>query len=243
VSSRRLRLVTFDLDDTLWDVRPVLASAESRVAEWLDANCPEVAARLDRGALAARRLHLLGQRPELRHHISELRREAMRLALLECGYAPPQAESLAAQAFEVFHAARHEVEPFAAVDTCLADLARSYMLGVITNGNADVFRLPLGRHFRFAVRAESVGASKPDAAHFQAALRLAGVAAAEALHVGDHPDHDIAGAMQAGLRAVWFNPQANPWPAASAAPEGEFREFSGLPALLRRLGDSDPVTG
>jgi putative hydrolase of the HAD superfamily len=47
-----------------------------------------------------------------------------------------------------------------------------------------------------------VGAAKPDPAIFERALDLAGVGAAEALHVGDTADVDVAGALAAGLRAV-----------------------------------------
>jgi putative hydrolase of the HAD superfamily len=242
VSRRRLRLVTFDLDDTLWDVRPVLTRAEAATQEWLRTHCPPLAERFDSAALAALRMRLLAERPALRHHISELRREAMRTALLECGYAPAAAARLAAEAFEVFHAARHRVEPFASVEACLAKLAGDYVLGVLTNGNADVFRIPLGRYFRFALRAESLGASKPDPAHFRAALREAGVEAGDALHVGDHPEHDIEGALAAGLRAAWFNPGARPWPGAGAPAHAEFGDFAELPALLRAL-DEGPPTG
>jgi putative hydrolase of the HAD superfamily len=67
------------------------------------------------------------------------------------------------------------------------------------------------------------------------------VDAAEALHIGDHPEHDIAGALNAGLRAVWFNPQARPWPQSGPVPEAEFRDFDELPLLLRRLGESEPT--
>ena len=83
--SARLRLVTFDLDDTLWDVRPVLARAEEQSFRWLAERCPAMAERFDRSAMMNFRLRLLEQRPELRHHISELRREAVRLALLDSG--------------------------------------------------------------------------------------------------------------------------------------------------------------
>jgi putative hydrolase of the HAD superfamily len=238
VSARRLRLVTFDLDDTLWDVRPALAAAEAETEAWIHARCPALAERFDRHALVALRLRLLDERPELRHHISEWRREAMRLALRECGYAEAEARALAAEGFAVFHAARHRVEPFAAVEDCLHALSGRYLLGVITNGNADVFRLPVGRHFRFAVRAESVGASKPDPRHFRAALQEAGIDAEEAVHVGDHPEHDIAGAHGAGLRAVWYNPRRQAWPSgAGPAAHAEFAEFGELPALLRGLED------
>jgi putative hydrolase of the HAD superfamily len=234
VAPARLRLITFDLDDTLWEVRPVLERAEAEVAEWLSRHCPEVTARFDSLALARRRQALLRQRPELAHHISALRREGLREALLECGYAAAEAARLADAAFEVFIVARHAVEPFVEVERCLETLEQRYTLGVLTNGNADVFRLPLGRFFRFAIRAESLGTSKPDVRAFEAALAAAGVRADEALHVGDHPEHDVAGARRAGFDAVWFNPLARTWPGTEPA-QAEFGDFAELPALVERL--------
>lgn len=52
------------------------------------------------------------------------------------------------------------------------------------------------------VTSAGVGARKPDPAIFEAALEVAGCTAAEALHVGDSPDEDVAGARAAGIRAL-----------------------------------------
>jgi putative hydrolase of the HAD superfamily len=46
------------------------------------------------------------------------------------------------------------------------------------------------------------GAAKPDPALFLHALSLAGAGAEEALHAGDDPEADVAGAQRAGIRAV-----------------------------------------
>ena len=35
-----IKLITFDLDDTLWDTAPVIASAEVVLRDWLEANAP-----------------------------------------------------------------------------------------------------------------------------------------------------------------------------------------------------------
>jgi putative hydrolase of the HAD superfamily len=52
------------------------------------------------------------------------------------------------------------------------------------------------------VSSAGVGARKPDPAIFEAALEVAGVRASEALHVGDTPDEDVAGARAAGIRVL-----------------------------------------
>jgi putative hydrolase of the HAD superfamily len=53
-----------------------------------------------------------------------------------------------------------------------------------------------------AVSSAELGHAKPDRAIFAHALELAGAPAAAALHAGDSPDADVAGALAAGLRAV-----------------------------------------
>jgi putative hydrolase of the HAD superfamily len=52
------------------------------------------------------------------------------------------------------------------------------------------------------VTSAGTGARKPDPAIFEAALRIAGCSAAEAIHVGDTPAEDGAGARAAGIRAL-----------------------------------------
>jgi len=52
------------------------------------------------------------------------------------------------------------------------------------------------------VTSAEVGVAKPDGRLFAAALEVAGVPPGEALHVGDDPEADAAGALAAGLAAV-----------------------------------------
>jgi putative hydrolase of the HAD superfamily len=70
-----------------------------------------------------------------------------------------------------------------------------------------------------------VGASKPDRAIFERALETAGVAADEALHVGDTAEVDLAGARGAGLRAVHLD--------RSGSDESALKSLTGLPGLVR----------
>jgi putative hydrolase of the HAD superfamily len=44
-------------------------------------------------------------------------------------------------------------------------------------------------------------------------LDEAGVEAASVVHVGDDPDLDVVGAVQAGIQGVWLNRNGKPWPA------------------------------
>ena len=63
-------------------------------------------------------------------------------------------------------------------------------------------RAGLARFLDGVVSSAMVGATKPAAVLFQAALRIAGVAPREALHVGDSLENDVRGAAALGMRAV-----------------------------------------
>jgi putative hydrolase of the HAD superfamily len=53
-----------------------------------------------------------------------------------------------------------------------------------------------------AISSAEAGARKPDPAIFAPALELVGCRPEEALHVGDTPEEDVAGAEAAGIRAL-----------------------------------------
>jgi putative hydrolase of the HAD superfamily len=76
-----------------------------------------------------------------------------------------------------------------------------------------------------AVASAELGAAKPDRAIFARALALAGgVAPGEAVHVGDDPDADVAGARAAGIRPVLVR--------RDGRDGGDLADLTGLPALI-----------
>jgi HAD superfamily hydrolase (TIGR01549 family) len=225
-----ITLVTFDLDDTLWHTAPVIQSAEIVLREWLTTHAPRL------GPFPPERLHQIRQRlvnatPGLAHRISYLREQVLFIALNEAGYPEGEAQTLAHKAFETFLEARHQVSFFPDAAATLETLAQRYTLGALTNGNADVRRLGVADYFSFGLCAEDVGVGKPDPRPFEEALRRGGATAASAVHVGDNPHDDIAGAKQAGFRAVWYNPACLPWEGGTR-PDGEVSALSELPVLL-----------
>lgn len=79
------RLVTFDLDDTLWDVAPVMRGAEATLRDWLASQAPRLGP-LPIEQLWAIRGQLLEAEPLLRFRLSELRRRILLQALRSAGY-------------------------------------------------------------------------------------------------------------------------------------------------------------
>ncbi len=223
-----IRAITFDLDDTLWDNRPVLMAAEQLLYDWLVRNYPRIGERYTLEDMRSQRIELYRQDPELRHNISELRKTSLRQAAESVGYDPALAES----AFAVFLEARHRVEPYDDVTPALRRLKTAgYQLGSVTNGNADVRRLGIAPLFDFYLTAESVGRAKPDPLMFEEACRRAQVGPAQLAHVGDEADTDLAGGHAAGVTVIWMNRRNQPR-GAGINPHAEVRDMYELLALF-----------
>jgi HAD superfamily hydrolase (TIGR01509 family) len=97
-------------------------------------------------------------------------------------------------------------------------------LVIVTNNVTSEQRLKIDRcrlapFVRALITSEDVGVTKPDTRIFLAALAAASVSADEAVMIGDAWHTDVAGALGAGMRAVWMNrsgarPPESPPPAS-----------------------------
>ena len=203
-----IRLVTFDLDNTLWSVDVVIGRAEARMRDWIRPRVAEYEA-LAREDHAAIRDSVIAANPGIVHDISLLRERILAETFEHCGCPRPVAADLAAGAFAEFLEWRHRIDYFDGALDVLDALTGRYTLASLTNGNADFARLGLDRYFSFGYCAADVGASKPHTAMFERAMAHAGVTPAEAVHVGDHTVDDVQGANDAGMATVWVNLEAS----------------------------------
>ena len=226
-----INLITFDLDDTLWDVRPALIKAEQAQNVWLQQHYPRAIENRDSHDLNQRKKDLIKQQPHLIHHISRFRQIFLEQLLLDAGVPPDEACDAAMQAFRAFIARRNDVELFKHAESVLEELNQDYTLAAITNGNADVSQTPLAAFFSFALKAEDVGAAKPAPDLFLAAMAQANSSPEQIVHVGDSHDHDIVGAHGVGIRSVWLTSEQQPSTLAS----GTIQCLSELPNIIRTL--------
>ena len=79
----------------------------------------------------------------------------------------------------------------------------------------------LDRHVTALITSEECGVAKPDGAIFRCALERLGVAAGDAVMIGDSWEKDVVGATGAGIRALWLNRFAEKCPDRSLATELE----------------------
>ena len=223
-----IRAIGLDLDDTLWPVWPVIASAERAMQDWLVPHAPHTAALFaDTAQRIALREQVVLAHPELGHDLGALRRMTIVAALRQHG----EDEALADGAFEVFVAARMQVVFYEDVLPALARLASRYPIVAISNGNADIQRVGLGAYFRDSMSAQRFGAAKPDARIFCAAAEVVDVPVQALLHVGDDPALDVLGGLDAGAQTVWVNRGRHDWPHARR-PHAEVADMLALCRLL-----------
>ncbi len=60
-----IRLLTFDLDDTLWNNRPVLLAAERSLYDWLALHYPRIGEMYTVESMHEQRMQLAWQEPDL----------------------------------------------------------------------------------------------------------------------------------------------------------------------------------
>lgn len=227
-----IKLITIDLDNTLWDSEPVIRKAEHTLAGWLGARLPAVLQRLRSENIPALRSELIEAEPHLRYRVSALRIRLLQRLMQMTGLDERNATRHAEAAFEVFLHARQQVVLYEQTLPLLQKLSHQYALISITNGNADLKTIGLHHYFTHRVSADDLGVGKPEPDIFLHALGLGDAQPFEAVHIGDHLGDDIGGAQSVGMHTIWFNPGAL---ASEGETERQVRSLEEIPALIASL--------
>ncbi|CAL2101959.1 Haloacid dehalogenase [Tenacibaculum sp. 190130A14a] len=91
-------------------------------------------------------------------------------------------------------------------------LKPKYELHIITNGFEEVQNLKLEesgikKYFNEIITSEEVGVKKPNVKVFEYAFERAACLAHESIMIGDSYEADVLGGINAGMLAVYFNPE------------------------------------
>jgi putative hydrolase of the HAD superfamily len=194
-----VRAVVLDLDDTLVDHS---SAADAAVTAWAREHGVPEADAAERWARVTAPLYAAYQRRELTH--DEQRRERVRDFL---GVRATDAE---ADALFDGYLQRYEAgwRAFDDAGPALRRLrAAGLRLAVLTNGDQvqqhrKLTQVGLADHVDLVVASSSIPAAKPDPRAFRHVVDALAVRPDQAVMVGDSLDHDVRGALAAGLRAV-----------------------------------------
>jgi len=128
----------------------------------------------------------------------------------------------------------------------LGKVRATYRLGMLTNfthgpaARKIIGQLGLNPLFDVILISGEIGFRKPNPLVFQELCGHLGVLETQIMHVGDDPEADILGALNAGIQPVWVvhgagAPFRNPFPQEPALPFGDVPKISSWQELLAIL--------
>ncbi|MBQ7534594.1 MAG: HAD family hydrolase [Stomatobaculum sp.] len=228
-----IKAVIFDIDGTLYDyesanavsMKELSAYAEKHFG-WEPGRFPEEARRMmkrlhgEMGDVAACHNRLIRYQNMLEEYGLPLQPHAMKLyelyweTLMKASAPSPGAE-----------------------ETMRELKKRGVRIGIGTDMTAwiqfiKLERLGLLGYVDFIVTSEEAGVEKPDQRLFSLCIKKAGAAPEECIFVGDSFPKDYCGAMQAGMKALWFAPAGKN--VALDTPEKAAAErIAALPEILK----------
>ena len=202
----QISALTFDLDDTLYDNRPVIDRTLQESLAFVRSYHPSLS-RFDANELQQLRQTLLETEPEIYHDVTEWRRRAVEQAMLNAGLSAQDAAIGAEAAMENFAKWRSRIDVPQETHDTLAKLAEKWPLVAITNGNAQPELFGLSDYFEFVLRAGPHGRAKPFNDMYHLAADKLNLPLGNILHVGDDLTTDVAGAIRCGMQACWIKPE------------------------------------
>lgn len=229
--SQTIKVLSFDLDDTLWPCSPTILRAEKLLYKWLSDHVPEITQNYDIYQMRDQRRSLFNQYPELAFDLTQLRIRSFELLAEEFDLADDWIEP----AFEIFYEARQQVTLYDDVIPVLDELKKDFKLVSLTNGNADTVKTGVDHWFDFALNSASVGKLKSEPDIYRQVQKLANIDSRQMVHIGDDPVHDITGAKAAGVLAIWLNRQQKQWTLDDCEPDAVISNLHELPEILSQL--------
>lgn len=229
--SQMIKVLSFDLDDTLWPCFPTILRAEELLYQWLADNVPAITQSYDIYQLRDKRRLLFNEYPDLAYDLTRLRLKSFEVLAEEFELADDWIQP----AFEIFYEARQQVTLFDDVKPVLDELKKDFQLVSLTNGNADTVKTGIDHWFDFSLNSASVGTLKSEPDIYLQVQKLANIEPRQMVHIGDDPLHDISGAKSAGVHAIWINRQKKAWSLDACQPDAEIESLHELPELLGKL--------
>ena len=234
--TNKIQMITFDLDDTLWNNKPTITNAEIKTRKWIEERVGTIECG-DLNDFLQLREALIRKDKTIAWDISKLRIEIFKEKIKGL-VSTSEITKLAEEAFSYFLKKRHEIELFPGVEDALKALSENYMLGVLTNGNADIYKLSIGKYFEFSISSLEAQDSKPNKPHFELAKSyLPNLKYSEMLHIGDHQINDVFGAHALGINVLWFNNTEALWEQDFEKPD-QFYDWHSLAKIIEEKYES-----
>jgi len=234
-----IKVVCFDLDDTLCDYENSASSSRLKMFNWAVAKCEGLEQSQFQRAYDKALKDMINQYNGsaifLRMSGEQTRLELVSRALGACGFYD---SFLAQELVNIYGEQRRKtLELFPEALHALSSLRTKYSLSLLTNGPSDVQRkeiedLQIAEYFDYIIIAGEVGYAKPDPKIFNLLISKYAIPPPQILYVGNSQEEDILGAHEAGLKIAWINRKSEALIPEIPKPHYEIRNLSELLDLL-----------
>ena len=205
INLNSIKVLSFDLDNNIYDCQSVLCAAENWFSEYLTDRYNLMPFCNDYSFWAKIKKDLLLQEPRLEDDVTLLRAKSLVIAFeslkqpLKGGL--EEAKDLVLEFIKKRSAGSVSIE----VVQMLEKLKQKYRMISVSNGNLDPRILKIDHLFEYDLRPKmGVFKCKPHSDLFDECSRLANVPPCEILHIGDDPYTDVYGAVSAGFNCAWL---------------------------------------
>ena len=198
-------IISFDLDDTLYDNTPVRIHAFKQRYDYMVATYDGFANHFDYSGFVEH-AHLVHKANPQVFDFSLVRKMHIESALAEANIVPVNT----AEAYQVFLDARQTVELFAETLPTLTSLRQNYELISVSNGNAYPDRIGLEGIFSHSFNPSNCGHAKPDPEMYRTVCEKMDIKPSQLIHIGNCQRNDYEAAIAAGCHAIWFNHDNKP---------------------------------
>ena len=205
---KQFKILSFDLDNALYDNHPVITRAEQLSQDYLAQQFEQQGVAFDYSQFMQIRRELLLSGEVEFENLSYFRRFALQK------FCEPLADSahIVDQAFEQFIQARSQIKVEPQIQGLLKALAKKYQLVSVTNGNCDINQTELGQFFVANYSATQNYRAKPHPQMLQQVMQDFEVDHNAILHLGDSLNKDGGAAQNAKVAFYhfWpFNPESS----------------------------------
>ncbi len=208
---KKYRHLFFDLDHTLWDFERNTAEAIGDLYEIFDLskykffNCSDLIHTYHEVNDTLWKEFSLGN-----IDMEELRRKRFPAVLKKLGMKSKDIPEEIGMKYLEISPRKHYLMPH--TSEVLLYLKDKYHLHVITNGFDDVQHIKLqsagiDHFFDQVITSDKAGYRKPDKGIFEYALDVCQATRQEAVMIGDNPETDMQGAINAAIDQIYFNPK------------------------------------
>lgn len=209
MSTSKIKLLSFDLDNTLYDNRPVIKLAELKSKAYLSQEFKRQSVTFDFDHFLSIRNDLMNikskNQSNLNHKLENL--TYLRQLVLEKFCEPLEnSKQICQKALDIFLKYRSQVEVPDEIIQLLEYLKKRFVVISLTNGNCDPYQTAMGDYFEKHYAPHHGFRAKPHKQMLEIVKQDFSMESDHILHIGDQPETDGKAAENANCGFFYFSP-------------------------------------